>query len=75
MELPALEKVYLLICLKNLKNKFSNISILSKDLFFIQEKKNKITRNLKKITKSQNELHYDLKKLKLLLKFLKGVKK
>ena len=56
---------------KSLKNKFSDILILSKDLFlYPREKRIKITRNLRKITKNQNELHYDLKKLKLLLEFL-----
>ena len=56
---------------KSLKNKFSNILILSKDLFlYPREKRIKITRNLRKIKKNQNELHYDLKKLKLLLEFL-----
>ena len=58
---------------KNLKDKFSNISILSKDLFlYPREKRIKITRKLRKIKKNQNELHYDLKKLKLLLEFLNG---
>lgn len=58
---------------KNLKNKFSDILILSKDLFlYPREKRIKITRNLRKIKKNQNELHYDLKKLKLLLEFLNG---
>ena len=56
---------------KSLKNKFSDILILSKDLFlYPREKRIKITRKLKKIKKNQNELHYDLKKLKLLLEFL-----
>lgn len=56
---------------KSLKNKFSDILILSKDLFlYPREKRIKITRNLRKIKKNQNELHYDLKKLKLLLEFL-----
>ena len=56
---------------KSLKNKFSDILILSKDLFlYPREKRIKITRKLRKITKNQNELHYDLKKLKLLLEFL-----
>ncbi|RPG94519.1 MAG: hypothetical protein CBE23_002025 [Candidatus Pelagibacter sp. TMED263] len=58
---------------KNLKDKFSNISILSKDLFlYPREKRIKITRKLSKVNKNQNELHYDLKKLKLLLEFLNG---
>jgi len=58
---------------KSLKNKFSDILILSKDLFlYPREKRIKITRNLKKIKRNQNELHYDLKKLKSLLKFLNG---
>ena len=58
---------------KNLKDKFSDILILSKDLFlYPREKRIKITRNLRKINKNQNQLHYDLKKLKLLLGFLNG---
>ena len=58
---------------KNLKDKFSNTSILSKDLFlYPREKRIKITRKLSKVNKNQNELHYDLKKLKLLLEFLNG---
>ena len=58
---------------KNLKDKFYDILILSKDLFlYPREKRIKITRNLRKINKNQNELHYDLKKLKLLLEFLNG---
>jgi uridine kinase len=58
---------------KNLKDKFPDILTLSKDLFlYPREKRIKITRNLRKIKKNQNELHYDLKKLKLLLEFLNG---
>lgn len=58
---------------KNLKNKFSEILILSKDLFlYPREKRIKITRNLRTIKKNQNHLHYDLKKLKLLIDFLNG---
>ncbi len=61
---------------KNLKNKFSDILIISKDLFlYPREKRIRITRNLRKVNKNQNQIHYDLKKLKLLLKFLKGEKK
>ena len=59
-----------------MKNKFSDILIISKDLFlYPREKRIRITRNLRKVNKNQNQIHYDLKKLKLLLKFLKGEKK
>jgi len=58
---------------KNLKNKFSDILILSKDLFlYPREKRIKITRSVRKIKKNQNQLHYNLNKLKLLLNFLNG---
>jgi uridine kinase len=58
---------------KNLKNKFSDILILSKDLFlYPREKRIKITRSIRKIKKNQNQLHYNLSKLKLLLNFLNG---
>ena len=61
---------------KNLKNKFSDILIVSKDIFlYPREKRIKITRSLRKVNKNQNQIHYDLKKLKMLLKFLKGEKK
>ncbi len=61
---------------KNLKNKFSDILIVSKDIFlYPREKRIKITRSLRKVNKNQNQIHYDLKKLKMLLKFLKGKKK
>ncbi len=58
---------------ENLKNKFSDVLILSKDLFlYPREKRIKITRNLRKVKKNQNKIHYDLKKLKFLLNFLNG---
>ena len=58
---------------KNLKNKFYDILILSKDLFlYPREKRIKITRSVRKIKKNQNQLHYNLSKLKLLLNFLNG---
>ena len=61
---------------KNLKNKFSDILIVSKDIFlYPREKRIKITRSLRKVNKNQNQIHYELKKLKMLLKFLKGKKK
>ena len=50
---------------KNLKKNFSKIFILSKDLFlYPREKRIKITKKLKKLNTKQNELHYNLKKLK-----------
>ena len=61
---------------KNLKRNFTDIYILSKDLFlFPREKRIKITKKLKKINTNQNELHYDLKRLKELLNFLFGKSK
>lgn len=56
---------------KNLKKDFAEIFVLSKDLFlYPRDKRIKITKNLKISKKNQNELHYDLKKLKELLNFL-----
>jgi uridine kinase len=58
---------------KNLKNKYSNIYILSKDLFlFSRSKRINITKKINKFKINQNILHYDIKKLKLLLDFLLG---
>ena len=56
---------------KDLENKFPDIFILSKDLFlYPRERRIKITKKLNEINTNQNELHYDLKKLKKLLNFL-----
>ena len=62
---------------KNLKKKFPNIFILSKDLFlYPREKRINITKKLKKFNnKNQNELHYNLKNLRKLLNFLYGKNK
>ena len=61
---------------KNLKKNFSKIFILSKDLFlYPREKRIKITKKLKTLNTKQNELHYNLKKLKELLNFLFGKSK
>jgi uridine kinase len=58
---------------KNLQNHFSDIVIVSKDLFlFPREKRIKITKKIKTIKANQNGLHYDLLKLKKLLEFLSG---
>ena len=58
---------------KNLQNHFSDIVIISKDLFlFPREKRIKITKKIKTIKANQNGLHYDLLKLKKLLEFLSG---
>ena len=58
---------------KNLYNQFSNIYILSKDLFlFSRSKRINITKNIDKVNIGQNLLHYDIQKLKKLLNFLKG---
>tara|TARA_B100001057_G_C22611543_1_gene856747 strand:- start:149 stop:847 length:699 start_codon:yes stop_codon:yes gene_type:complete len=56
---------------KDLQNKFPDIFILSKDLFlYPREQRIRITKKLIKFNTNQNELHYDLKKLKKLLNFL-----
>lgn len=61
---------------KNLEKNFSEIFILSKDLFlYPREKRIKITKKLKSLNTNQNELHYDLKRLKELLVFLFGENK
>lgn len=61
---------------KNLEKNFSEIFILSKDLFlYPREKRIKITKKLKSLNTNQNELHYDLKRLKELLFFLFGKNK
>lgn len=58
---------------KNLQNHFSDIVIISKDLFlFPREKRIKITKKIKTIKANQNDLHYDLLRLKKLLEFLSG---
>ncbi len=60
----------------NLKKKFKYVSILSKDLFlFPRSKRIKITKKIKNSKFNQNNLHYDLKKLKILLNFLAGKSK
>ena len=56
---------------KNLVSSLPNIIILSKDLFlYPRSKRIKKTKKIKKTKSNQNELHYDLKKLKILLYFL-----
>ena len=59
---------------KNLKKDFSDIFILSKDLFLSQGVRElKITIKIKYIKKlNQNNLHYDHKKLRFLIKFFDG---
>ena len=58
------------LLVKSLKNKNNNIQILSKDLFLKTRKKRiQITKKIKKNYSNQNELHYDLKKLKTLINF------
>ncbi len=60
----------------NLKKKFKYVSILSKDLFlFPRAKRIKITKKIKNLNFNQNNLHYDLYKLKILLSFLAGKSK
>ena len=54
-----------------LKKNFDSISILSKDFFLLtREKRISFTKKLKSNCLSQNKVHYDLKKLHYLLKFL-----
>jgi len=59
---------------KNLAKHFSEIFILSKDLFLYPRiKRIKITKKINNLNnKNQNSLHYDLIKLKILLNFLIG---
>ena len=58
---------------KNLQRYFSNILILSKDLFlYPRTKRINLTKKIKTPKFNQNSLHYDLKKLKRLLIFLNG---
>ena len=60
------------VLVKELKKYFPKIFILSKDLFLYPRKKRiRITKELKNTkSKNQNFLHYDNKKLKLLLDFI-----
>jgi len=58
---------------KNLQKYFSNILILSKDLFlYPRAKRINLTKKIKTSKFNQNSLHYDLKKLRRLLIFLNG---
>ena len=60
----------------NLKRSFRYVFILSKDLFlFPRSKRIKITKKIKNSKFNQNNLHYDLPKLKILLNFLAGKSK
>ena len=60
----------------NLKRSFKYVLILSKDLFlFPRSKRIKITKKIKNSKFNQNNLHYDLSKLKILLNFLAGKSK
>ena len=57
---------------KKLKKKIKNVMILSKDLFLRPRKERiRITSKINKSTVNQNQLHYDLIKLRLVLNFLK----
>ena len=72
------KSVFSALIKKKIKDKFPNTLILSKDLFLFSRKKRiKITKTLKNKTKKQNILHYDLKKLSMILNFLlrKSIKK
>ena len=57
---------------KILKKKLSNATLISKDIFLIpRSKRIKITKKIKKnLIYNQNFLHYDIKKINLLIKFL-----
>ena len=58
---------------KNLQKDYSNIYILSKDLFlYSRSKRINITKKINKFKINQNILHYDSIKLKKLLNFLLG---
>lgn len=60
----------------NLKRSFKYVLILSKDLFlFPRSKRINITKKIKNSKFNQNNLHYDLSKLKILLNFLAGKSK
>jgi len=57
---------------KLLKKKLNNTTLISKDIFLIpRNKRIKITKKIKKnFIYNQNLLHYDIKKINLLIKFL-----
>ena len=57
---------------KILKKKLNNSTLISKDIFLIpRSKRIKITKKIKKnLIYNQNLLHYDIKKINLLIKFL-----
>lgn len=57
---------------KLLKKKLNNTTLISKDIFLIpRNKRIKITKKIKKnLIYNQNLLHYDIKKINLLIKFL-----
>ena len=59
------------IIFRKLKKKYKDVFILSKDLFLLsRHQRMSITRNIYNFHSNQNELHYDLKKLNILLTFL-----
>ena len=74
MELLVQEKsLFANLLKKKFKKEFSDIFILSKDLFlFPRNKRIKITNKIKYVKLNQNNLHYDHKKLRILLNFLMG---
>ena len=61
--------------LKNNQKNFKYIFILSKIYFISRQKRIKITKKIKYSKFNQNNLHYDLPKLKKLLNFLAGKSK
>jgi len=61
---------------KNLKSYYREIYILSKDLFlYSRTKRIKISKNIYRSKFNQNNLHYDIKKLKIFINFLIGKSK
>ena len=58
---------------RKLSSKFKNILILSKDLFLVtREKRISFTKKIKTNFLDQNKIHYDLRKLNMLIRFLKN---
>ncbi len=61
---------------KNLKSYYREVYILSKDLFlYPRTKRIKISKNINRSKFNQNNLHYDIKKLKIFINFLIGKSK
>lgn len=67
------KSVYAKLLKEEIKKKYNNVFILSKDLFLIsREKRIRVTKNLsKKFHLDQNQLHYDKKKINQFFKVAK----